>query len=131
MSDIHILARTEIERLLVFIDCLQDDDHEHIRIVNGYPCESEVVTAFRKVLDDIGFLIVFDWKAWLAEHETYQDIRNNIDEQIRNADIDTLRKLMTCYIRGDRFNEGMFAAVIQNGNVSIILRRLRELFPEE
>lgn len=38
---------------------------------------------------------------------------------------------MTCYVRGDRFNEGLFAAVIQNGIVAKILQRLDELFPEK
>lgn len=131
MSGTYILTKTKINRLLSYIDYFQNTDHDYLQFVNGYPCESQEVIAFRKALDESGFLIVFDWRAWLSEHEIYKDIEQNIEEQIKNADIDTLRKLMTCYIRGDRFNEGLFAAVIQNGNVAQILHRLSELFPEK
>lgn len=131
MNDTHILTKTKINRLLGYIDCFQNADHEHLQFVNGYPSESQEVIAFRKALDECGFLIVFDWKAWISEHEIYKDIEQNIEEQIKKADVDTLRKLMTCYIRGDRFNEGLFAAVVQNGNVAKILHRLSELFPEK
>lgn len=43
------------------------------------------------------------------------------------VDLDTLRKLMTSYIRGDRFTDGLFEEVIISGHVTKILTRLREL----
>ncbi|MEK5331898.1 DUF6508 domain-containing protein [Lysinibacillus sp. FSL W8-0992] len=71
--------------------------------------------------------MVFDWKSWLNENEIYKNIANDIEEHVMKADLDTLRKLMTSYIRGDRFNEGLFEGVIINGHVTKILTRLREL----
>ena len=88
---------------------------------------SDEVRRFREALNETGFLLVFDWTSWLHEHEVYKDIDHNIQDQIRNADIKTLRKLMTSYIRGDRFNEGLFISAIANGHITNILLRLKEL----
>ncbi|WP_261378267.1 DUF6508 domain-containing protein [Paenibacillus agilis] len=82
---------------------------------------------FRKALTETRFLIVFNWLDWLNEHEIYKDTGKDIITPIRNADMDTLRKLMTSYIRGDRFNEGLFIAVMKNGTVEAILKRVKEL----
>lgn len=80
---------------------------------------------FYNELCNTGFLIVFDWKSWLNENEVYKNIENDIEEHIMEADLVTLRKLMTSYIRGDRFNEGLFNRVIINGHITKILTRLR------
>jgi Family of unknown function (DUF6508) len=122
-----VLTRTAIDSLLSYLDSFQEPDREVGSFINGYLCESEEVAAFRRELNECGFLLVFDWHAWLNENEIYKDIAQNIDEQIQNADIDTLRKVMTCYVRGDRFNEGLFVSVIQNGIVAKILQRIQQL----
>lgn len=93
--------------------------------------EREEIVEFHEELSKTGFLIVFDWKSWLDQNEIYKDIKNDIEEYVRKADVETLRKLMTSYIRGNRFMEGLFDGVILNGNVTKILTRLKELLDRE
>ncbi|GKV54483.1 hypothetical protein NCCP2222_04300 [Sporosarcina sp. NCCP-2222] len=93
--------------------------------------EREEVYEFQDELSATGFLILFDWKSWLDQNEIYKDIKNDIEEQVMKADVETLRKLMTSYIRGDRFMEGLFDGVILNGHVTKILARLEELLDRE
>ncbi len=40
------------------------------------------------------------------------------------ADTDLIRQLLTTHVRGDRFHEGHLAAMVQNGHLLAILRRL-------
>ncbi|WP_028595285.1 DUF6508 domain-containing protein [Paenibacillus assamensis] len=120
------LSQAETSRLLTYFDYFQ---HEQTFTVhkNGYEFENDTVMEFREVLTDTGFLMVFDWMEWLNRHEVYRDINIDISDHIKQADMETLRKLMTSYIRGDRFNEGLFITVIKKGIVAAILERVKGL----
>jgi len=87
----------------------------------------EFTVELMKTLADIGFLMVFNWHEWLNRNEVFKDLNHDIQEEIKSANLDTLRKLMTCYIRGDRFNEGMLKRVVTDGKLHCILSRLREI----
>lgn len=121
------LTSADVDRLLQYLEYFQDPGSVFYHEVNGYMCESEKIGSFRKALDDVGFLMVFNWSDWLMENEIYRNLDNNMDSSIMNADLETLRKLMTSYIRGDRFNEGLFISVCMKGHAAQILLRLREL----
>lgn len=123
-----VITDEEIKELLHYLDYFQDSKSKFFTEKNGYRLESQEVTRFREVINDTGFLMVFDWGQWLDDNKIYKDINNmGIHERIMIADLETLRKLMTSYIRGDRFNEGLFIAVILKGHVTKILLRLQEL----
>ncbi|WP_195575538.1 DUF6508 domain-containing protein [Paenibacillus sp. 1001270B_150601_E10] len=121
------LTTAELNRLSSFLEYFQDPNQEFYRIENGYVNESKEVGEFRNALNDTGFLLLFDWHAWLSENDEYRDLEHDIQDKIMSADLETLRKLMTSYIRGDRFNEGLFARVCETGNVGAILRRVKDL----
>lgn len=127
MTQIPEIKIEALNRLLHFLDFFQGLDavasEEEIR--NRLECDE--VEEFYNALCDTGFLIVFDWKSWLNENEVYKNLDNDIEEYIMKADLITLRKLMTSYIRGDRFTEGLFNRVILNGHITKILTRLRVL----
>lgn len=123
----EIITEQEINKLLSYLEFFQDSSSIFFTEVNGYYLESEEVRSFREALNETGFLLVFDWATWLHDNEVYKDINHDIQGQIRNADLETLRKLMTSYIRGDRFNEGLFISTIVNGHITNILLRLKEL----
>ncbi|WP_334073112.1 DUF6508 domain-containing protein [Paenibacillus sp. A14] len=127
MSQHKELTKQEIESLIGFLDYFQNSGNTFYEVVNGYYKESPEVGCFREELDRTGFLIVFNWHEWLADHEEFTDLAQPIEEPIRNADLDTLRKLMTSYIRGDRFNEGLFIRAVLNGHITCILLRLKAL----
>ncbi|KKO51720.1 DUF6508 domain-containing protein [Paenibacillus sp. DMB20] len=121
------LTVADVDRLLQYLEYFQDPYTVFYHEVNGYMCESQEIGSFRKAIDDTGFLLVFNWSEWLAENEVYRNLDNNIESNIMNADLETLRKLMTSYLRGDRFSEGLFISVCMKGHAAKILLRLREL----
>ena len=63
-----------------------------------------------QTLFETGFLMVFNWYEWLNRNEVFKDLDKDIHEEIKYADLETLRKLMTSYVRGDRFNEDFWNA---------------------
>ena len=87
----------------------------------------EFTVELTKTLSDTGFLMVFNWHEWLNRNEVFQDLNKDIHEEIKSADLETLRKLMTSYVRGDRFNEGLLERIIVDGKLHCILQRLREI----
>lgn len=52
--------------------------------------------------------------SWLNQNEIYKNRANDIEEPVMKADLDTLRKLMIRYIRGDiqRHNNGHVTKII-------------------
>ncbi|MCJ8010810.1 DUF6508 domain-containing protein [Paenibacillus sp. KQZ6P-2] len=130
MTSSAIITQTEINQLLVYLEFFQGPSGTFYKEVNGWRCEVDTLIAFRKALSDTGFTMVFDWGAWIREHEIYRDIERDIEKEIMNADLETLRKLVTSYVRGDRFNEGLFLAVAMSGKIKQILFRLRQISAE-
>lgn len=61
----------------------------------------EGIRGFHEELYNIGFLLVINWMSWLNQNEIYKNRANDIEEPVMKADLDTLRKLMIRYIRGD------------------------------
>ncbi|WP_219884730.1 O-acetyl-ADP-ribose deacetylase [Merismopedia glauca] len=62
----------------------------------------------------------FDWMSW---QETANIFSNNL-ESIKTADLSILKKLLTTYIRGDRFSSGYLASMLDGGQIIAILQRL-------
>lgn len=120
-----------MKRLINYLEFFQNASSIFFTEIKGYRVESREVRKFRKELSDTKFLLVFDWIQWIIENDEFRDINNNLQDTIMNADLDTLRKLMTSYIRGDRFSEGLFIDAILKGHVTNILLRLQELQLEE
>lgn len=121
------ITKEEIKKLIDYLEFFQNTDSIFFTEEKGYWVESSEVSEFRKQLSDTNFLIVFDWVQWISDNKEFKDLNNDLYSEIMNADLETLRKLMTSYIRGDRFNEGLFINVILKGHVTNILLRLQEL----
>lgn len=69
------------------------------------------------------FPLRFDWPQWLEE---FKALDCN-PERVAQADLLTLRKLVTFYLRTERFTSGTLAKIIDNGQLLRIMRRLAEL----
>lgn len=78
---------------------------------------------FHGALGRGGWLEPFDWPAWVPEAERF--VRE--PWLIAGADVGTLRRLLTTHFRRDRFVEGHRLAMVENGHMAAILRRLRAL----
>ncbi|MGM1048079.1 MAG: DUF6508 domain-containing protein [Bacillota bacterium] len=116
------ITSIEIEKLLQYSEYFQNVESQ-----NNNHNMNEMISELYNELSNTGFLLVFDWIGWLKENEVFRNLDNDIEELIKKADLETLRKLMTAYIRGDRFNEGLFLKAVLSGKVGIILRRLKEI----
>lgn len=125
ISQIPEITVEALNKLLYFIDFFQGLDAVVSEEEKRNRLDCDEFDEFYNELCNTGFLLVFDWKSWLNENEVYKNIENDIEEHIMKADLVKLRKLMTSYIRGDRFNEGLFHRVIINGHITKILTRLR------
>jgi len=63
-----------------------------------------------------GLVFPFNWGGW-----NWRGALQTID----NADVLTLRKLMTAFVRGDRFSGGAMPGLCADGSVQRVLDRLR------
>ncbi len=73
------------------------------------------------------FIVPFDWGGWADEARRYTE---GGEAALATADRATLRKLLTTYVRADRFAAGTLAAQFQSGQIAAILRRLRQIRDE-
>ncbi len=86
-----------------------------------YP--APVMTFFRS-FDDSGLFIPFDWGNWQNEAA-----RLCADPSlIQNADLLTIRQLLTTHVRKERFCEGHLAALCASGHIVSVLKRLKQLW---
>jgi hypothetical protein len=70
-----------------------------------------------------GFITKFDWPSWQESAVRY--VEN--PKRLKRAVLGTLLKLLTTHVRKDRFCEGHFTAMVENGHLTAILERLAEL----
>jgi len=92
-----------------------------------YYAESTDVRAFVSTLHQHHITFPFDWPSWQQEEANRYVDR---PETMAQADLLTLRKLLTVHIRADRFVEGHLAHMLENGHVISILRRLQAIREE-
>jgi hypothetical protein len=85
-----------------------------------YYSYSPDVTRFIATLYEENFIVTFDWPSWKDAALGYMEN----PASVATADLLTLRKLLTTHARNDRFVEGHFAGMLQDGHISAILRRL-------
>lgn len=81
------------------------------------------VDAFVRTLYDQGVVLAFDWTQWKGEVERYQ----TDPKLLQQADLLTIRKLLTAHVRADRFTEAHLATVFERGDIVAILRRLKQI----
>jgi len=91
-----------------------------------YVSYDEKVYDFEELLRTSGFTVVFDWPQWEEGRELTRH-----RERIAQADLLTLRMLLTAIMRNDRFCEGAFLGAIADGLIADILKRLTTILEEE
>jgi hypothetical protein len=123
--------REAVRGLLSFLPALENTEPDFTR--NGYWSEFLSVVSTRTAQDlyrylyENGFVLPdFDWQAWGGEALVYLDER----EKLQAAGWDTLYKLLTTHLRADRTNEGHYDAILENGFLRDVLRRMKVLLGE-
>lgn len=91
-----------------------------------YVTYGERADAFRRVAAGGGFVTpLADWTNW---SRTPEWLAFRADPSlIATATPEQLAKLLTTFIRGDRFNEGAFLGAFESGHLLAIARRARAL----
>ena len=121
------LTKENINKIIEYIPYFEDKDNKFYSISKTdiiYPYNySKEIHDFERLLYDEKIILVFDWGEWQPEAEK---IYNNPD-LLENADLETLRKLLTLHIRKERFYSGHLANMIKSGHILNILRRLKEI----
>jgi hypothetical protein len=84
---------------------------------------SREVLNFIKEIYSSGFIYKGDYTDWKKKGDTPGEILSVID----SADFNTLKKILTFYIRGERFCDGLMASAIDNGIILRCLERLEKL----
>lgn len=82
------------------------------------------VGAFVEALYREQLILPFDWGAWSGEARRYLE---GGEAALADADLETVRKLLTGLVRAERFTAGALAAAFQAGQVVALLRRLRQI----
>ncbi len=130
MSSVDNISNTSINNILMFLPFFRNINESFYKVDKKdlfypYSYNSEV-TKFIATLKKEEFTIVFDWPEWQGEADKYF----KEPELINSADIITLRKLMTMFIRKERFCSGFIKSVIDTGMILRILERLEAIRTE-
>jgi len=84
----------------------------------------KAVKEFHKALYDNGWVVSsFDWPKWQNKAKKYV----NSPARIESAKVEAIQKLFTTHVRKERFCEGHLAAMLENGHIVPLLRRLQKL----
>ena len=95
-------------------------------IVLGWYVPGPEAEAF---LSDLGgWITPFDWMSW-ASSPAGQALLGHPDA-VASASADDLRKLLTTYVRGERFGEGTLENAFNSGMLTAIMRRAGVLASE-
>jgi hypothetical protein len=90
-----------------------------------YSETSHEADAFVKAAYDLGWVKQFDWPAWMGTPEAKRLTES--PDLVASATHDQLAKLLTAYIRGERFNEGVLNSAFESGLLTAIVRRAEAL----
>lgn len=129
-SGMNAPSKPQIDRLLGFVAVFERPGYSFGEWHSPagqlpYFAYSQDVQCFIQVLYDEGWIEEFDWPNWQARaRELYRD-----PAALAQARLPSLRRLLTTHVRKDRFCEGHFAGMLQEGHILAILRRIEELRP--
>jgi hypothetical protein len=116
-----------VDRILAFLPEFERGDFkaadEHYRRTGEYLPQ---VDRFATEVYVSGFILPFDWLTWKRD-EAQSALT---PESLARADMTSLRKALTAFLRQDRFSGGFLAGVCSNGLTQRILERLRDLQAE-
>lgn len=89
--------------------------------------EDRSFISFLDALNYTGFVENFDYVSWMQQRDQVNDMPGNMTEEVKNADMEELRKLITMHIRIERFSEGHIQKLYEKGFFTGFFDRLEEL----
>jgi hypothetical protein len=131
MKEALPISKDQIKAIVLFLPIFKSEDFQfgHWTSEKGvfpYFTLSREAHDFYKALYDNGWIIPFDWGSWQDEAVRYV----NDEKLLEEADLETLRKLLTTHVRKERFCEGHLDCMFACGHITAILERLQQLETE-
>ncbi|MGG0824921.1 DUF6508 domain-containing protein [Paenibacillus turicensis] len=88
---------------------------------------SEKFYEFIMLASEMLVIVGFDWHTFSEEQIT---TRENLAEQVKEMDFDTIRKWITTITRQERYCSGTYAQMIDQGVFLAILQRIKQLLDD-
>jgi len=85
------------------------------------PIEAPVIYTFLEIVYQIPIIIDFDWAQW----DEGRELADNPDTDFDSIDIPTKCKLITAFVRNDRFCDGALASRFEDGTILRVLKSIR------
>ena len=82
--------------------------------------EKKIVRELVYILDELNLLIDFNWVDWKEGREI------DVGKDFENQDTITLLKLISAYIRNDRYCDGLLASKFENRSIEKILKQIKK-----
>jgi Family of unknown function (DUF6508) len=128
MKEAQPISKDQIKAIVRFLPIFKSEGFQfgHWTSEKGvfpYFTLSREANAFYKALYDNGWIIPFDWVSWQDEAVQYVNDTSLLEE----ADLETLRRLLTTHVRKDRFCDGHLDCMFECGHITAILQRLQQL----
>jgi hypothetical protein len=82
--------------------------------------EKKIVWELESVLNDLNLLIAFDWAKWDEGREIASK------QKFENQDTITLLKLISAFIRNNRFCDGALAGKFEDKSIEKILKQIKK-----
>ncbi|MEI6515770.1 MAG: DUF6508 domain-containing protein [bacterium] len=126
LNESHVIEPPQLAALLAFVPVFEAASFCPDQVIpmdeDGFPDEEfkGVVSGFMDACYKNGFVVKFNWEDWGPEAERYKAD----PDLLKNADLATLRRLITWHIRQNRFSRDHLATQIAQGHILAILRRL-------
>ena len=133
LRETEALEPSHIANLLEFIPIFEAPGfcpgHEIPVDEDGWPLEDFVkaVSRFMDACYKNGFVVRFNWEDWESVAQGY--VQN--PALLKDADMSTVRRLLTWHVRQNRFAKDHVSGMIANGHILAVLKRVRELNPPQ
>lgn len=112
----------EIEKTKNFIKSggLIEDPNDPNSFIITPVIEKKIVWDLENILNELDLLIAFNWSNW----DEGREIASNQD--FENRDTITLLKLISAFIRNNRFCDGALAARFEDRSIEKILKQIKK-----
>ncbi|MCA9903863.1 MAG: hypothetical protein KC547_08405 [Anaerolineae bacterium] len=118
------LTIEKIDQLLQFLPTFEEPNRRFIiEWKQYYPVYAEDVKQFVKLVGD-------PW--WMDTGYQPQEAGQMLadDAVIQSASLDQIKTMLTFFMRGERFSDGHWGSLLENGRVQSLLHRLKVLRKE-
>jgi hypothetical protein len=124
MNEQNRLTIEKIDRLLPFLPAFEEPNRQFIiEWKQYYPVYAADVKQFVKLVGD-------PW--WMDTGYKINEAGEMLadDAIIQSASLDQIKTMLTFFMRGERFSDGHWGGLLENGRIQLLLRRLQTIRQE-